>query len=114
MKNWRGHEQQNNWCEAKIQTAIRLHALTRKTVDDTKFFISLFERDFQMMKNGVYFIVIAVFVAELFKKLEDLWRHKVDTKWCKITKKENLGRLSAKNWNFVQLHASQSSMICPL
>ena len=34
-----------------------------------KFFISLFERAFKMMKNGVYFIVIALLVAELFKIL---------------------------------------------
>ena len=33
------------------------------------FFISLFERAFKMMKNGVYFIVIALLVAELFKIL---------------------------------------------
>ena len=37
---------------------------------DTKFFISLIERAFKMMKNGVYnFIVIALLVAELFKIL---------------------------------------------
>ena len=36
---------------------------------DTKFFINLFERAFKMMKNGVYFIVIALLVAELFKNL---------------------------------------------
>ena len=30
---------------------------------------SLFERAFKMMKNGVYFIVIAILVAELFKIL---------------------------------------------
>ena len=33
------------------------------------FFISLFERTFKMMKNGVYFIVIALLVAKLFKIL---------------------------------------------
>ena len=33
------------------------------------FFISLFERALKMMKNGVYFIVIALLVAELFKIL---------------------------------------------
>ena len=33
------------------------------------FFISLFKRAFKMMKNGVYFIVIALLVAELFKIL---------------------------------------------
>ena len=33
------------------------------------FFISLSERAFKMMKNGVYFIVIALLVAELFKIL---------------------------------------------
>ena len=31
--------------------------------------MSLFERAFKMMKNGVYFIVIALLVAELFKIL---------------------------------------------
>ena len=34
-----------------------------------KLFISLFERAFKMMENGVYFIVIALLVAELFKIL---------------------------------------------
>ena len=33
------------------------------------FFIILFERAFKMIKNGVYFIVIALLVAELFKVL---------------------------------------------
>ena len=33
------------------------------------FFISLFERGFKMMMNGVYFIVIALWVAELLKIL---------------------------------------------
>ena len=32
-----------------------------------KFFIILFETAFKMTKNGVYFIVIALLVAELFK-----------------------------------------------
>ena len=36
---------------------------------ETKFFISLFERGFKMMKNGIYFIVIALLVAELLKIL---------------------------------------------
>ena len=35
----------------------------------TKFFISLFERVFKMMKNGIYFIAIALLVDELFKIL---------------------------------------------
>ena len=34
-----------------------------------KFFIILFERAFKMMKNGVYFTLIALLVAELFKIL---------------------------------------------
>ena len=34
-----------------------------------KFFMILFERPFKMLKNGVYFIVIALLVAELFKIL---------------------------------------------
>ena len=33
------------------------------------FFIILFERAFKMIKNGIYFIVIALVVAELFKIL---------------------------------------------
>ena len=32
-----------------------------------KFFISLFNRDFKVIKNGIYFIVIPLLVAELFK-----------------------------------------------
>ena len=42
---------------------------TAQSAYDTKFFISLFERAFKMMKNGVYFIMIALLVAELFKIL---------------------------------------------
>jgi len=45
-----------------------------------KFFISLFERVFKMMKNGVYFIVIALLVAKLFKMTCDI----VDTKSQKM------------------------------
>ena len=33
------------------------------------FFLSLFKRAFKMMKNGVYFIVVDLLVAELFKIL---------------------------------------------
>ena len=36
---------------------------------ETKFLIILFERAFKMMKSGVYFTVIALLVAELFKIL---------------------------------------------
>ena len=39
------------------------------TVDNIFFFTRLFERALKVMKNGIYFIVIAVFVAELFKVL---------------------------------------------
>ena len=41
-----------------------------------EFFISLFERAFKMMKNGVYFIVIVLLVGMLFKMTYDvtLWR----------------------------------------
>ena len=34
-----------------------------------KFFTSSSERAFKVMKNGIYFIVIAFFVAKLFKGL---------------------------------------------
>ena len=40
-----------------------------KCIYDRKIFISLFERTFKMMKNGVYFIVIALFVVELLEIL---------------------------------------------
>ena len=40
-----------------------------ESAHDTKFFIILFERAFKMMKNGVYFIVIALLVAESFRIL---------------------------------------------
>ena len=33
------------------------------------YFINLIERAFKVMKNGVYFIVIALLVAKLFKIL---------------------------------------------
>ena len=36
---------------------------------DTKFFINVLGRAFKVMKNGVYFIVTAFSVAELFKIL---------------------------------------------
>ena len=36
---------------------------------EATFFSSFFERTFKMMKNGVYFIVIALLVAELLKIL---------------------------------------------
>ena len=39
------------------------------SVYDTKIFISLFKRAFKMMKNGVYFIMIALLVVELFEIL---------------------------------------------
>ena len=35
----------------------------------TIFFIHILEGAFKMMKNGIYFIVIAFLVAELFKIL---------------------------------------------
>ena len=44
------------------------------------FFISLFERVFKMMKNGVYFIVIELLVGKLFKMTCDI----VDTKSQKM------------------------------
>ena len=57
-----------------LDTTIKIFWIFRKCADllsvyDTKFFISLLQRAFKMMKNGVYFIVIADLVAELFKIL---------------------------------------------
>ena len=54
---------------------------TRLNVPRHEIFIILFERAAKMMKNGVYFIVIALLIAELFKRTQNR-----DRKWCKITK----------------------------
>ena len=35
------------------------------------FFISIFKRSFKMTKNGIYFLVIELLIAELFKILID-------------------------------------------
>ena len=43
--------------------------LNDQSAYETNFFISLFGRALKMIKNGVYFIVIALLVAELFKIL---------------------------------------------
>ena len=40
-----------------------------KVVMKGNVFIFLFARAFQMIKNGIYFIAIALLVAELFKIL---------------------------------------------
>ena len=40
-----------------------------QSVHNTNIFISLFERAFKLMKNGVYFSVMALLVAKLFKIL---------------------------------------------
>ena len=40
-----------------------------QSVYETKFFMTLFERAFKITKNEVYFIVIALLVAELYKIL---------------------------------------------
>ena len=61
----------------------------------TKFFMSLFERVFKMMKNGIFFhcdSTLGCRVIQYFDlcKLDDFWPHTVDTKWFKITKMEYL------------------------
>ena len=54
------------WVQTPARPTLRVFKvhLTQKFV-----FISLFERAFKMVKNSVYFIVIALLVAELFKIL---------------------------------------------
>ena len=90
----------------KVKTL--LHSNQCKVLMKPDFFkIILFERALKMMKNGVYFIVIALLVTNLFNlcKLDDLWHHNVDTKWCKTTKKWlSLAYFSLENWNLVQLY----------
>ena len=73
-----------------------------------------------MMKNGVYFIVIAPLVAKLFKILINANLMTCDIKmWTqsdvKSQKIESLSRLSLYRTQTVRLlHSSQTSMICPL
>ena len=43
--------------------------MVKLSVYETNFFIIVFERAFKMTKSDVYFIVIALLVAELFKIL---------------------------------------------
>ena len=73
------------------------------------FLLSYSKQLSKWQKIGVYFIVIALLVAELFNiliygNLDDLWRHSVDTKWCKITKYGIFVQiLSLQGWNFAGL-----------
>ena len=84
-----------------------------KSVYDAKFFISSFWRSFIVMKNGVYFIVIAFLFAELFRIFGyAMWRHIVDTKWCKITKYGiSVQILSLQGWNFAGLQQEQTTFL---
>ena len=73
-----------------------------------------------MMKNGLYFIVIAPLVAKLFKILINANLMTCDvTMWTqsdvKSQKMKSLSRLSLYRTQTVRLlHSSQTSMICPL
>ena len=77
-------------------------------------------REFKMMKNGVYFIVIAPLVAKLFKILINANLMTCDiTMWTqsdvKSQKIESLSRLSLYRTQTVRLlHSSQTSTVCPL
>ena len=53
---------------------------------EANFFIILFGRAFKMMKNGIFFSWLPSYARVWFMQIRDLWRHFVDTKWCKITK----------------------------
>ena len=60
----------NNYCFFSNSQLEGYHKCSAIKVYMTQnFFISLFARAFKIMKNGVYFIVIAPLVAELFKIL---------------------------------------------
>ena len=57
----------------------------------TKFFIILFKRAVKVMKSGVYFIVIALLVAELLKIL--IYANQIT---CDVTKGTQSGLKSQK------------------
>ena len=84
-------------------TKIKMIAIT-SSVFDIKFFISSFGRAFKVMKNGVYFILCLVIQDFGLYKSDDLWRHIVDTQWCKITKFGiSVQMLGVQGWNFAGL-----------
>ena len=66
---------ESSWTELHTCSHIPTHHLNLdrlvflKVYMTRNFFISLFERAFKMMKNGVDFIMIALLVAELVKIL---------------------------------------------
>ena len=53
----------------KVKTLLHSNQCKVPTKQGIFFLIILFERVFKLMKNGVYFIVIALLVAKLFKIL---------------------------------------------
>ena len=69
-----------------------------------------------MMKNGLYFIVIALLVAELFKILIYANEMSVTSqKGHKVMQNHKKLNISLDFFCMEQfLHSSQSSMICPL
>ena len=68
---WIGNERETSSEIKEIEHVFHkiTHCLTLKSAFEAKFIISLFERAFKMTKNGVYFILIALLVAALFKIL---------------------------------------------
>ena len=50
---------------SRVSSGFNCNVISFKVHMKRFFFISLFERAFKMMKDGVYFIVIALLLAEL-------------------------------------------------
>ena len=65
------------------------------------------------MKNGIYCIVIAFLVTWVIQdfdlcKLQDLWRHNADQRWCNITEYGiSVQKLSPEGWYFAEVYALQ-------
>ena len=55
--------------QVRLMISLHVSSSLAESVYDTKFFISLLGRAFKVMKDSIYFIVIAFLVAELFKIL---------------------------------------------
>ena len=90
---WVNEDNVGSLCSLEYREGLKSCSLFVGALNKSATF--LFKRAFIVMKNGIYFIVIALLVAELFHefdlcKLRDLWHHKVNIKWCKIARKWNI------------------------
>ena len=78
-------------------------------------------KSFQSDGECGLFHCISILDCEIFKililgKLEDLWCHNVDTKWCEILTKHGISvqKLSLQHWNFARLMCVTRTTHCDI